>query len=138
MAWAPPERGAAPEGRALAVNRLPRLSGLLRGSCAHCRERLAGAPSSVHAGLQRDLARALGKPPGPFLRPWTEVVLDVSPPASPDGAADPAEPRPSGGHALHLYRAHLRLRGGGVEFVRPHWRGDPAHGVAQRTYRLAN
>ena len=97
---------------------------------------MARRERSPHAGLQRDLGRALGRPPGPFLRPWTEVVLYVSPPASPDGAAGPAEPRPSGGKALHLCRAHLRLRNARVEFVRPHWRGDAAHGVAQKTYRV--
>lgn len=34
-----------------------------------------------------------------------------------------------GGISMHHVRAHIRMRLGKVEFVRPHWRGDPARGI---------
>ena len=40
------------------------------------------------------------------------------------GQTSPTERR-----ALHHVRSHLRIRRGAVELVRPHWRGDPEHGV---------
>ena len=40
------------------------------------------------------------------------------------------------GMALHTVRAFWRFRLGKLEFVRPHWRGDPAYGVSRRVYRL--
>ena len=40
------------------------------------------------------------------------------------------------GMALHTVRAFWRFKLGKLEFVRPHWRGDPAYGVSRRVYRL--
>jgi hypothetical protein len=40
------------------------------------------------------------------------------------------------GVALHHVRAHLRMRLGKVEVVRPHWRGDPALGIVISRHRV--
>lgn len=37
--------------------------------------------------------------------------------------------------ALHFVRAHLRFRLGQYELVQPHWRGDPAIGMMNTSYR---
>lgn len=37
--------------------------------------------------------------------------------------------------ALHFVRAHLRFRLGQYELVKPHWRGDPAIGMMNTSYR---
>ena len=87
-----------------------------------------------HAGLQKKMAAARGMV-GKFpLRGWTELTLAVSPPAV-DGQEH--EVRLTGGKALHFCRAHLRIRLGQVELVKPHWRGDPALGIKQTRYRVA-
>lgn len=38
--------------------------------------------------------------------------------------------------ALHFVRTHLRFRRGQYELVRPHWRGDPAMGIRDASYRI--
>jgi hypothetical protein len=54
-------------------------------------------------------------------------------PARPEGlAAGNGSPR-----ALHFVRAHLRLRLGRVELVRPHWRGDAQLGIKRPAYLVA-
>lgn len=86
-----------------------------------------------HIGLQRALAHAhggIGKYP---LQAWTEIRLEVGVPQFAEGEH---EARLSGAKALHFCRAHLRLRNGRVEFVRAHWRGDPAVGIKRSRYRL--
>lgn len=37
--------------------------------------------------------------------------------------------------ALHFVRTHLRFRRGQYELVSPHWRGDPALGIRDTSYR---
>jgi hypothetical protein len=86
-----------------------------------------------HVGLQRALARAHGSVGKYPLQAWTEICLDVG---MPDFAEGEHEARLSGSKALHFCRAHLRLRNGHVEFVRSHWRGDPAIGIKRSRYRL--
>lgn len=88
-----------------------------------------------HAGLQRKIARSKGMV-GKFpLRAWTEIVLEVSPPKE---AVGEYEARLSGAKALHFCRAHLRVRNGQLEYVRAHWRGDPALGIKRSRYRLTH
>jgi hypothetical protein len=87
-----------------------------------------------HAGLQRRLAAARGMV-GKFpLRAWTEIVLEVTPPK--EAGPELHEARLTGGKCLHFCRAHLRIRNGCLEFVSPHWRGDPALGIKQTRYAV--
>ncbi len=87
-----------------------------------------------HAGLQRKLAAARGMV-GKFpLRAWTEIVLEVHPPII--AGEQNHEARLSGGKCLHFCRAHLRIRNGSLEYVSPHWRGDPALGIKQTRYSV--
>lgn len=89
-----------------------------------------------HAGLQKALARSRGMV-GKFpLRGWTEIKLEIAPPATDEG--EPHEARLTGQKALHFCRAHLRIRNGKLERVRAHWRGDPALGIKRSRYRLTN
>ena len=86
-----------------------------------------------HIGLQRKLAAYHGVP-GKFpLHPWSEIVLEVSPPASDGGEC---APRLTGAKALHFCRAHLRIRLGRLEMVRAHWRGDATLGIKPSRYRV--
>lgn len=39
---------------------------------------------------------------------------------------------------LHFVRAHLRLRLGSWEVVKPHWRGDPSIGMRNPAYKLTS
>jgi hypothetical protein len=87
-----------------------------------------------HRGLERQLVRSLGAGKFP-LHAWTEIKLHVMP--TRDMRDDPSvEAHYTGHKALHFCRAHLRLRGGRLEFVRAHWRGDPAIGIKQSRYRV--
>ncbi len=87
-----------------------------------------------HAGLQRRLAAARGMV-GKFpLRAWTEIVLEVHPPKV--AGEQVHEARLTGGKCLHFCRAHLRIRNGMLEYVSPHWRGDPALGIKQTRYSV--
>jgi hypothetical protein len=70
------------------------------------------------------------------LRAWTEIVLEVTPPSE-AGALDPGEAHLTGRRALHFCRQHLRIRGGRLELVKAHWRGDAAIGIKQSRYRVA-
>jgi hypothetical protein len=51
---------------------------------------------------------------------------------------EPATVTPATGagmpRALHFVRAHLRLRLGKIELVRPHWRGDAQLGIKRPAY----
>jgi hypothetical protein len=82
-----------------------------------------------HKGLQRQL-KAAG---GAILRPWTEIMLDVTVRDS-DGVGESG--RLSGGKALHFCRQYLRIRLGRLEIVRSHWRGDPVLGVVRASYTV--
>jgi len=93
-------------------------------------DRSTHKPSS---GLQKRLNR---KARTPFeLLPWHEIFLDVRPP--PDGSdhAGSGE-RLTGPKAFHFCRSFIRIRLGKLEHVRAHWRGDPALGVSQASYRV--
>lgn len=86
-----------------------------------------------HRGLERALLRnqkLVGKFP---LHAWTEIKLHVTPPREVQGEH---EAHLTGQRALHFCRAHLRIKLGRLEFVRAHWRGDPAIGIRQSRYRL--
>jgi hypothetical protein len=63
-----------------------------------------------------------GKPP---LLSWHEITLTVD-----RGELGHGEPlTETGEKAFHHVRAHLRLKRGKVEIVKPHWRGNPEKGV---------
>ena len=90
-----------------------------------------------HAGLERRLLaarRTVGKFP---LHAWTEIKLEVGRP--PENASDDPsiEAHLTGARALHFCRAHLRIKGGRVEFVRSHWRGDSSLGIKRSRYKVA-
>lgn len=86
-----------------------------------------------HKTLVRQFA--IGKFP---LHGWTEIKLLVNKPADVDDGL-PHEARLTGRRALHFCRAHIRVRLGVLEYVRSHWRGDPAIGIKQTRYTvLAN
>jgi hypothetical protein len=92
-------------------------------------DRSTHKPSS---GLQKRLGRKATKP---FeLLPWHEIFLDVRPP--PDGEHDTGGGRLTGPKAFHFCRSFIRIRLGKLERVRAHWRGDPALGVSQASYRV--
>lgn len=88
-----------------------------------------------HRGLEKALLREqklIGKFP---LHAWTEIRLECSPPQ--DLSQEQGyEAHLTGKKALHFCRAHLRLRNCRVEFVKAHWRGDPALGIKQSRYRV--
>jgi hypothetical protein len=85
-----------------------------------------------HRGLERDLARVRGLV-GKFpLHAWTEIKLDLAPPHDHRDTAH--EAHITGNKSFHFCRSHLRVRRGKVEFVRHHWRGDPALGIKQSRY----
>jgi hypothetical protein len=86
------------------------------------------------SGLQKLLARKAGGV-GAGLLPWHEIFLDVRPP--PDtGDHDGDGTRLTGPKAFHFCRSFIRIRLGKLERVRAHWRGDPALGVSQASYRV--
>lgn len=88
-----------------------------------------------HAGLQRELARAMGMT-GKFpLLATTEILLEVTPPKD-MGGHEPVATHLSGGKALHWVRSHLRVRIGSLELVSAHWRGDPSLGIKQSRYAV--
>lgn len=93
-------------------------------------DRSTNKPSS---GLQKRLERKAGKSAG--LLPWHEILLDVRPPPDPE-QHDVGEARLTGPKAFHFCRSFLRIRLGRLERVRAHWRGDPALGVSQASYRV--
>jgi hypothetical protein len=87
-----------------------------------------------HAGLQRKLAQSMnmtGKFP---LHAWTEILLEVTPPATENGQV--REARLSGAKALHYVRKFVRTRFARKEYVKGHWRGDPALGLKQSRYTV--
>jgi hypothetical protein len=86
-----------------------------------------------HRGLERDLLRAgVGKFP---LHAWTEIKLSVHPPKEDEGEH---EAHLTGKKALHFCRAHLRIKMGRLEYVRAHWRGDPALGMKRSRYKVGD
>lgn len=86
----------------------------------------------VHAGLRRNLHRALGRYP---LLAWEEIKLRVGPPrdasAKASGARVSTEDMP-----LHFVRAHRRKTLVLRDVVKAHWRGNPALGMKQTRYRM--
>jgi hypothetical protein len=98
--------------------------------------RLIGRRQHVpHAGLQKKMAAAKGMV-GKFpLRAWTELKLFVSDIGTrADGTVH--EAHYTGERCLHFCRAHLRIRNGQLERVKPHWRGNPALGIKQTRYTV--
>lgn len=88
-----------------------------------------------HRGLAKRLLKARG-PIGKFpLNAWTEILLEVTPPADAFDD-DSVEARLTGQRALHFCRAHLRVRLGRLEFVKSHWRGDASLGIKHSRYRV--
>lgn len=84
--------------------------------------------------LERKLTRGLGVGKFP-LHAWTEIKLDISKPTEIDDGL-PHEAHLTGRRALHFCRAHLRVRSGQLQFVKAHWRGDPAIGIKQSRYKI--
>lgn len=86
-----------------------------------------------HRGLEKQLL-ASKVWAGTFpLQAWTEIILHCTPPKD-MGSDDVSEAHLTGHRCLHFCRAHLRFRNGCLEFVRSHWRGDPALGMKQSRY----
>jgi hypothetical protein len=71
-------------------------------------------------------------PPGE----WYEIKLQVTKPRYVDDGAPHAD-QITGQRALHFVRKFIRIRLGKLEYVREHWRGDPALGVRQSDYRVS-
>ena len=94
-------------------------------------DRSTHKPSS---GLGKRIERKTGVSAG--LLPWHEIFLDVHPP--PDIGQHEADEggRLTGPKAFHFCRSFIRIRLGKLERVRAHWRGDPALGVSQASYRV--
>lgn len=87
-----------------------------------------------HLGLERRLVRGLGSGMFP-LHGWTEIKLEINkPPDIDDG--EPHEAHLTGKRALHFCRKHIRFRNGKLEYVRAHWRGDPAVGIKRSRYTV--
>lgn len=91
----------------------------------------------AHVGLQKRLAAQPGAAHVGALRPWTEIILDVTEPPDSAGAGAGAAQRMSGRKALHFCRSHLRIQNGRLTKVRAHWRGDAALGIVQSRYKVA-
>lgn len=87
-----------------------------------------------HRGLEKRLTRALGAGMFP-LHGWTEIKLEINKPVEIDDG-EPHEAHLTGRRALHFCRKHIRIRNGRLEYVKAHWRGDPALGIKQSRYRL--
>lgn len=87
-----------------------------------------------HRGLEKNLRREFGVGKFP-LHAWTEIKLQVSkPPDIEDG--EPHEAHLTGRRALHFCRKHIRIKNGRLEYVRAHWRGDPAIGIKRSRYTV--
>ena len=87
-----------------------------------------------HRGLERELARSKGLVGRFPLQAWTEIRLEVAAPR--DLMGQEHEAHLTGERAFHFCRAHLRVKQGRVEFVRHHWRGDPALGIKRSRYAV--
>tara|TARA_B100000678_G_scaffold13657_1_gene10724 strand:+ start:3132 stop:3944 length:813 start_codon:yes stop_codon:yes gene_type:complete len=90
-----------------------------------------------HKGLQKRLLsrrRSLGHFP---LHGWTEIKLEITPHPKDLSDQESKEAHLTGERALHYCRAHLRLKGGKIEYVRGHWRGDASLGIKRSRYILA-
>jgi hypothetical protein len=86
-----------------------------------------------HKGLVRELRQAnagIGQ-----LLPWHEIKLEVTKPRDIDDGEAHANVL-TGQRALHFVRKFMRVRLGKLEYVRSHWRGDPALGIHQGDYRV--
>lgn len=89
-----------------------------------------------HRGLEKSLLRdrkLIGHFP---LHAWTEIKLHIGVPVDMQSEVG-GEAHLTGNKALHFCRAHLRVRLGRLEFVRSHWRGDPALGIKRSRYKLS-
>lgn len=86
-----------------------------------------------HRGLERRLTNMKGLV-GKFpLHAWTELKLSVSAMMKQSDGTE-HEAHLTGERCLHFCRAHLRVRNGRLEQVRPHWRGNPALGIKRTRY----
>lgn len=90
----------------------------------------------AHAGLQRQLSKLQGAPHGGELRPWTEIILDVTTPTNSLGDQGLGAERLTGKKALHFCRSHLRIQNGRLVRVRGHFRGDASLGIVQSRYKV--
>lgn len=106
-----------------------RLGDFLAATCA-----LIAAPRLTHL-TDHDMSRvnkARLRQGRPALLAWSEVTLNLDD-APHAGSGDAAG---GSGVALHHVRAHLRLKLGRVETVRPHWRGDAVRGIVLQRHRV--
>jgi hypothetical protein len=85
--------------------------------------------------LERKLTSKMGRGKFP-LHAWTEIKLEVGKPIEIDDG-EPHEAHLTGKRALHFCRAHVRIKQGRLEYVKSHWRGDPAIGIKQSRYKMA-
>jgi hypothetical protein len=83
---------------------------------------------TAHKRIAREVSRQFK------VHPWHEIKLEVFKPR--DCGEDGGEGWLTGRRALHFCRAFIRIRNGRLEHVRSHWRGDPALGVRQASYRV--
>lgn len=81
-----------------------------------------------HRGLARDIRREVARAPEVKASRIVLSGLAASEAGSPAATTTP--------RAYHFCRAHTRLRGGKVENVRAHWRGDPAFGIRIGHYEV--
>lgn len=87
----------------------------------------------AHRGVEK-LLRSSKEWHGKFpLKPWTEITLRIDPE---NGAAGEGSERLTGQRALHFCRSYLRFKGGKLEIVSSHWRGDGALGITRSTYKV--
>ena len=86
-----------------------------------------------HKRLERELIKAkplIGKFP---LHAYTDIRLKVTKPIEiDDGQAH--EAHLTGQRALHFVRKFMRVRFGTLEYVKAHWRGNPALGIKRSRY----
>lgn len=87
-----------------------------------------------HRALEKKLIKSLGVGRFP-LRAWTEILLRVTKPLEIDDG-EPHEAHLTGRRALHFVRKHVRIRRGRLEYVKSHWRGDPALGIKRSRYKV--
>ncbi|MBP2315450.1 hypothetical protein [Azospirillum soli] len=84
--------------------------------------------------VRQDIDRARRKARLAPIGTIREIRLNVDvAPAHGDGKGGDAT-RTGTRMALHQVRSFWRVRLGNLEFVRPFWRGDPAHGVVRKRY----
>lgn len=89
-----------------------------------------------HKGVLKDLRRVYGDRPPFEDKGWVQVTLHLSGTNKTGRGGNGGQGPEVGSVALHFCRKHLRIKRGKLEIVRGHWRGDPAKGLALRSYKV--